>query len=71
MSYIVITDTVFQGRVASWRDEDGRPCLFDDEQAALAECEDGDDVEPVDVMDDGSIVGRIDGRVYWNPGASK
>lgn len=75
MKFITVMDTVFQGRVAAWRDEDGKPVLYDTLQEAELDAADSvmeegdvpDDILVVEVTDD-QIVDPVDGRVYWTKG---
>lgn len=77
--FICVIDTVFQGRTASWHDEDGKPCLFDtkdEAEAEAAECVEPDDDDPDWEPDEPDTVievvvtaekifDPIDGHVYW------
>lgn len=75
MAFICVIDTVFQGRVASWRDEDGKPVIYETEQeaeldaqeAAMSEDDEIDEVLEVSVTD-AQIIDPISGRVYWTKG---
>lgn len=75
-AWICTTDTFCQGVVASWRDDSGKPCLYDTREEAekdandeemLATGNDPDGVEEVYVTDD-KIIGVVDGRLYWQKG---
>lgn len=84
MPFICIIDTVCQGRVASWRDEDGRPIVYPTQADAEEDANDVNlppddpDYDPDDlnepdtvvevVVTDESIVDAVDGRVYWTKG---
>lgn len=73
--FITVVDMVFQGRVAGWREEDGKPVLYDTREEAQIDAEDvmeGDDPDSiieVEVIDD-AITDPVDGRVYWTRGAA-
>lgn len=76
MPFICVIDTICQRRIASWRDEDGRPIVYDTEQDAeldagdpdmLAMGNDPDMIEEVTVTED-QIIGVVDGRIYWTKG---
>ncbi len=64
MPFITVIDTVFEGRTASWRDEEGKPVIFATPSEALDECEEDDGVVEVVVTPD-KIYDPIDERVYW------
>jgi hypothetical protein len=74
MPFITVIDTVFQGRVASWRDDDDKPCVFEtsaeaEEMAADVMHEDDDPDMVVEVVvNEQKIFDPIDGRVYWTRG---
>lgn len=74
--FITVIDTLCEGRVAGWREEDGKPCLYDTREEAekdandVAEGDDPDDVIEVVVTPD-RIYDPIDGRVYWAKGEQK
>lgn len=81
MPFICTIDTVFQGQVASWRDESGRPIVYDTEEeakedacdpelAALDEDYEMDGVESVSVTPT-HIIGTHTGRVYWTLGEKR
>jgi hypothetical protein len=73
MAYITVYDTVFQGRVAGWHDEDNKPVIYSTYAEALIDAnddvmdaeDDPDDVVEVVVTDE-QIYDPIDGRVYWS-----
>lgn len=70
MPFITTIETAFEGRVAGWRDEDGKPCLYETQEAAQADAEDVmPDDDPDDVIEvvatPTKIYDPIDGRVYW------
>lgn len=64
MPFITVVETVFQGRVAAWREECGKPVLFDTEEEALTEAEEDDMVIRV-IAEESRIYDPVDGRVYW------
>lgn len=71
MPFITTTDTIFEGRVAAWREEDGKPCVYETKEEAEADANDvGEDDEPDMVIEvavtESSIIDPIDGRVYWS-----
>lgn len=84
--FITVVDTLCQGLVAGWKDDDGKPFLFDTREAAEVEAadiqipeedrdedwgpDDPDIVIEVEVTDD-KIFDPIDGRVYWQKGEQK
>lgn len=75
MPFITIQHTVFQGWVPGWRDEEGRPILYDTEQEAeldALEAMHSDDDEMDGIVEvtvtDNEIVDVVDGRVYWKKG---
>jgi hypothetical protein len=72
-AWITTMDTLCEGVTAAWRQDDGRPFLYDSRMAAekdaneeewIAMGNDPDGVEEVMVTDD-AIIGVVDGRVYW------
>ena len=80
MPFICVVDTVFDGRVASWRDEDGKPVVYEDKSEAEADAADiqideedrDEDWEPEEpdavvevVVTPEKIYDPVDGRVYW------
>lgn len=73
MPFITVIDAVFQGRVASWRDDDGKPVVYMTEAEAQVDANDvmeGDEpdgVEQVSVTSN-HIIGTFDGRIYWARG---
>jgi len=78
MPFITTIDTVLEGRVAAWRDQDGRPVIYEDRLEAEMEAAEGiiheddvpDDVIEVVVTED-TIIDPIDGRVYWTKGEAQ
>lgn len=76
MPFITIVDTVFQGRVAGWRDEDGKPVIYDSLIEAEMDAADvGEDDEPDMVVEvvvtPTKIYDADDGRIYWQEGESQ
>lgn len=73
MAFICTIDTICQGRVASWRDEDGRPVVYESrikaelDAADVCDGDEPDDVIEVIVTED-KIYDPVDGRVYWVKG---
>lgn len=69
MPFICTIDTVFGGRVASWRDEDERPVVHETREAAEEEANDSALDEPDGVLEvvvtEDRIYDPIDGRTYW------
>jgi hypothetical protein len=73
MAFICAIDTVFQGVIASWRDEDGKPCVYETRAEAEADAADvHEDDEPDMVIEvvvtEDKIYDPVDGRVYWTKG---
>lgn len=70
MPYICAVDTVFEGVVATWRDEDGRPIVYETEDEAQKDAEDvmpDDDADMVIevVVTPKKIYDNINGCTYW------
>lgn len=81
--FITVIDTVFEGKVAGWREGDGKPCLFDTREGAEKEAADiqipeedrDEDWEPEEpdavievIVTDDKIYDPVDGRIYWQKG---
>lgn len=80
MPFITVVDTVFEGRVASWRDEDGKPVVYGTQAEAEVDAADiqipeedrDEDWEPDEpdgvlevVVEPNKIYDPVDGRIYW------
>lgn len=80
MPFICVIDTLCDGMTASWRDEDGKPCVFSTREEAEIEAADiqieeedrDEDWEPEEpdavievVVTENKIYDPVDGRVYW------
>lgn len=72
MPFICVTESVCEGRVATWRDEDGRPVIYDTYKRAELDAIDAiqdDDDEADEVLEvivtDDKIFDPVNGRVYW------
>lgn len=74
--FITVIDTMCQGMVAAWRDEDDKPVLYDTQQDAELDANDAlegdepDGILEVEVTDD-AITDPVDGRVYWKKGEER
>lgn len=71
MPFITVYDTVFQGRVAGWHDDDGKPVIYDTYAEALVDANDVMEDEVPDgvlevVVTEENITDPIDGYVYWS-----
>lgn len=72
MPFITIQHTIFQGWVPGWRDEEGRPIIYDTEQDAELDALDAmhDEDDEMDavvevVVTPCKIYDAVDGRTYW------
>lgn len=74
MPFICVVDTVFEGMVASWKEEDGKPVVYETREAAEEDAhdvatEDNPDEEPDTVLEvvvtESEIYDPVDGRIYW------
>ena len=75
VKFITVMDTVFQGRVAGWRDDKGKPVLYATQQEAELDAQEGvlqEDDEADEVLEvfvtEYSIIDPVSGRVYWTKG---
>lgn len=75
--FITVMDMFFNGRTVTWRDENGKPVVFDTREEAQAQIDEYVAMDPANhepdeifevVVTEGSIVGVIDGRTYWIKG---
>ena len=75
MPFITIIDTVFQGRVTGWKDQDGKPIIYETEQEAQLDAqaqmegEEADEVVEVSITDE-EVKDVVTGRIYWTEGQS-
>ena len=80
MPYICITDTVCEGRIASWKDaETGKPCVYETHEAAMRDADDpvlrqmyeenDEEYEPDTVLEvivtDDRIYDPVNDETYW------
>lgn len=81
MPFICVIDTVCEGLVASWRDEDGKPVVYPTREEAEVDAHDvqttpeedrDEDWEPDEpdtvievVVTPEKIYDPVDGRIYW------
>lgn len=80
MPFICVIDTLCDGLVASWRDEDDKPVIYDTKEEAEKEAADiqtpeedrDEDWEPDEpdmvvevVVTPEKIYDPVDGRIYW------